>query len=107
MKLLLDSLQNHYGKEFDFNDIHIQKVRWGIAGYVDGKAKEADMFIRLYTLVNINSHIILWYLQKGDSQEKFTDEANAIAGESVEIWRSYLASKAGEITETKVVGDDD
>ncbi|QHT68059.1 hypothetical protein GXP67_16135 [Rhodocytophaga rosea] len=49
-------------------------------GYIDGKAKEADMFIRLYTLVNINSHMILWYFQKGDNQEKFTDEANVVAG---------------------------
>lgn len=75
---IVDSLSENLSVNYDFSPKRTEKLRWGTASWIDGFSNDKNERIRIFAMSNINSKVIIYYKEKGVSEEKFTEKADYI-----------------------------
>jgi len=74
----IDSLSAKLGENYEFVRIKNEKLRWGTACWIDGINKELNERIRIFTMSNINSQVIIHYRENNINEEEFAEKADYI-----------------------------
>lgn len=74
----IDSLALGLAEKYDFNKKETEKLRWGTACWVDGENKKTQERIRIFTMVNINSQVVLKYIEFGIGENNFKEKVDYI-----------------------------
>ena len=78
VKNTIDSLSQSFADTYTFSDQKAQKLRWGTAAWTDGTNKTENEFIRVFTMSNINSQVILLFREKNITEQEFEKKADYI-----------------------------
>ncbi len=74
----IDSLSNKYSNTYNFNDKKTVKLRWGTGCWIDGQSKSDNESIRIFTMSNLNSQVIIEYKEKNIKPDRFVNIADYI-----------------------------
>lgn len=74
----IDSLEFDLSEKYTFIAKETEKLRWGTACWIDGENNQTNEKIRIFTMSNINSQIILRYTENGIRDDDFKEKANYI-----------------------------
>jgi hypothetical protein len=74
----IDSLSNNLSTNYTFNHKKTEKLRWGTASWIDGQSKTNNELIRVFTISNINSQVIIEYKEKNIEPKDFKNIADYI-----------------------------
>jgi hypothetical protein len=74
----IDSLVFDLSEKYTFIAKETEKLRWGAACWIDGENNQTNEKIRIFTMSNINSQIILRYTENGIRDDDFKENANYI-----------------------------
>lgn len=74
----IDSLSNYLSDKYTFYNKKTEKLRWGTGCWIDGQSKVDNEVIRIFTLSNINSQVIIEYKEKNIKLKEFEKIADYI-----------------------------
>ena len=74
----IDSLSKKSNNDYVFSNKITEKFRYGTASWIDGFNNDKNERIRIFTMSNINSQMIMYYKEKGVNEEDFVKRANYI-----------------------------
>jgi hypothetical protein len=74
----IDSLSMDLSKYYMFSDMKTEKLRWGTASWVDGFNEEKNERIRIFSMSNINSQVIIQYKERAINEKDFKNKADYI-----------------------------
>lgn len=72
----IDSISKNLTNNYSFSDRETQKLRWGTACWLDGISKNGNEQIRILTISNINSQVIIIYKEKEIKYKDFEEKAD-------------------------------
>lgn len=67
----IDSLSNYMSDKYTFDSKKIEKLRWGTGCWIDGQSKIDNEVVRIFTMSNINSQVIIEYKEKNIKMKEF------------------------------------
>jgi hypothetical protein len=74
----IDSISNCLSDKYTFNNKTTEKLRWGTGCWIDGQSRSDDEIIRIFTMSNINSQVIIEYKERDIKLKDFQKIADYI-----------------------------
>jgi len=74
----IDSLSKKLSADYEFSTKTTEKFRYGTASWIDGFNNDKNERIRIFTMSNINSQMIMYYKEKGVNEKDFVKRADYI-----------------------------
>ena len=74
----IDSIAAGLSKTYVFSERKTEKLRWGTACWIDGFNNNENERLRIFTMSNINSQVVLFYKEIENNENEFISIANYI-----------------------------